>query len=185
MVILMLENGAIVTDVLFEQGVAEALRPGSIVVDMSSIKPAEAQEHARLLVGAGRRITSTRRSPAEPSAPSRARLPSWRAAMPRFLPGWKRFCASMGRPVHVGPHGAGQLAKLANQIIVGVTIGAVAEALLLAAARRSGPRQGSGSAARRICRKPRSRTARSAHGGAGLRHQRALGHASEGSRQRP
>ena len=38
----------------------------------------------------------------------------------------------MGRPVHVGPHGAGQLAKLANQIIVGVTIGAVAEALLLA-----------------------------------------------------
>jgi 3-hydroxyisobutyrate dehydrogenase-like beta-hydroxyacid dehydrogenase len=38
----------------------------------------------------------------------------------------------MGRPVHVGPNGAGQLAKLANQIIVGVTIGAVAEALLLA-----------------------------------------------------
>jgi 3-hydroxyisobutyrate dehydrogenase-like beta-hydroxyacid dehydrogenase len=38
----------------------------------------------------------------------------------------------MGRPVHVGPHGSGQLAKLANQIIVGVTIGAVAEALLLA-----------------------------------------------------
>jgi 2-hydroxy-3-oxopropionate reductase len=39
---------------------------------------------------------------------------------------------AMGRPVHVGPHGSGQLAKLANQIIVGVTIGAVAEALLLA-----------------------------------------------------
>jgi 2-hydroxy-3-oxopropionate reductase len=34
---------------------------------------------------------------------------------------------------HVGPHGAGQLAKLANQMIVGITIGAVAEALLLAA----------------------------------------------------
>jgi 2-hydroxy-3-oxopropionate reductase len=39
----------------------------------------------------------------------------------------------MGRPTHVGPHGSGQLAKLANQIIVGVTIGAVAEALHLAA----------------------------------------------------
>jgi 2-hydroxy-3-oxopropionate reductase len=38
----------------------------------------------------------------------------------------------MGRAVHVGPHGAGQLAKLANQIIVGVTIGAVAEALMMA-----------------------------------------------------
>lgn len=38
---------------------------------------------------------------------------------------------TMGRPVHVGPAGTGQLAKLANQIIAGVTIGAVAEALLL------------------------------------------------------
>src|SRR5690606_25935204 len=37
----------------------------------------------------------------------------------------------LGRATHVGPHGAGQLAKLANQMIVGITIGAVAEALLL------------------------------------------------------
>ena len=37
----------------------------------------------------------------------------------------------MGRPTHVGPSGAGQLAKLANQAIVAVTIGAVAEAMLL------------------------------------------------------
>jgi 2-hydroxy-3-oxopropionate reductase len=40
---------------------------------------------------------------------------------------------TLGRPTLVGPSGAGQLAKLANQLIVGVTIGAVAEALLLAA----------------------------------------------------
>ena len=37
----------------------------------------------------------------------------------------------LGRATHVGPTGAGQLAKLANQMIVGITIGAVAEALLL------------------------------------------------------
>jgi 3-hydroxyisobutyrate dehydrogenase-like beta-hydroxyacid dehydrogenase len=37
----------------------------------------------------------------------------------------------LGRATHVGPHGSGQLAKLANQMIVGITIGAVAEALLL------------------------------------------------------
>ena len=37
----------------------------------------------------------------------------------------------MGRATHVGPHGSGQLTKLANQMIVGITIGAVAEALLL------------------------------------------------------
>ena len=41
--------------------------------------------------------------------------------------------APLGRATHVGPHGAGQLAKLANQMIVGITIGAVAEALLFAA----------------------------------------------------
>jgi 2-hydroxy-3-oxopropionate reductase len=40
--------------------------------------------------------------------------------------------AAMGRATRVGPAGAGQLAKLANQMIVGITIGAVAEALLLA-----------------------------------------------------
>jgi len=39
---------------------------------------------------------------------------------------------AMGRPVHVGPAGSGQLTKLANQMIVGITIGAIAEALLLA-----------------------------------------------------
>ena len=39
--------------------------------------------------------------------------------------------AHLGRPTLVGPHGCGQLAKLANQMIVGITIGAVAEALLL------------------------------------------------------
>ncbi|MGH8830360.1 MAG: NAD(P)-dependent oxidoreductase, partial [Polaromonas sp.] len=38
-----------------------------------------------------------------------------------------------GRATHVGSHGAGQLTKLANQMIVGITIGAVAEALLFAA----------------------------------------------------
>ena len=37
----------------------------------------------------------------------------------------------LGRPTLVGPCGSGQLAKLANQMIVGITIGAVAEALLL------------------------------------------------------
>jgi 2-hydroxy-3-oxopropionate reductase len=39
--------------------------------------------------------------------------------------------AAFGRATHVGPHGTGQLTKLANQMIVGITIGAVAEALLL------------------------------------------------------
>ena len=39
--------------------------------------------------------------------------------------------AALGRATHVGPHGSGQLTKLANQMIVGITIGAVAESLLM------------------------------------------------------
>ena len=40
--------------------------------------------------------------------------------------------APLGQATHVGPNGCGQLAKLANQIIVAITIGAVSEALILA-----------------------------------------------------
>ena len=43
----------------------------------------------------------------------------------------KKILCALGRPVLVGPTGAGQLAKLANQAIVGITISAVAEAILL------------------------------------------------------
>jgi 2-hydroxy-3-oxopropionate reductase len=46
------------------------------------------------------------------------------AAQPLFQP--------LGRATHVGPHGAGQLTKLANQMIVGMTIQAVSEAFTLA-----------------------------------------------------
>ncbi|MFQ6018273.1 MAG: NAD(P)-dependent oxidoreductase, partial [Kiloniellaceae bacterium] len=45
----------------------------------------------------------------------------------------------LGRPTHVGPPGSGQLAKLANQIIVALAIGAVAEGLLLAASGGADP----------------------------------------------
>ena len=40
--------------------------------------------------------------------------------------------AAMGRATHVGPNGCGQLSKLANQVIVAITIGAVSEAFILA-----------------------------------------------------
>jgi 3-hydroxyisobutyrate dehydrogenase-like beta-hydroxyacid dehydrogenase len=130
-VVLMLENGGIVEKVLFGSGVAEALRPGTLVVDMSSIKPAEAQDHARRLA---------ERKVAHVDAPVSGGTAGAEAATLAIMAGGDAadfdravpVLKAMGRPVHVGPHGAGQLAKLANQIIVGVTIGAVAEALLLA-----------------------------------------------------
>src|SRR5258707_15654632 len=46
LVITMLENGPIVGSVLFEGGVAAALKPGALVIDMSSIPPPAAPDHA-------------------------------------------------------------------------------------------------------------------------------------------
>jgi 3-hydroxyisobutyrate dehydrogenase-like beta-hydroxyacid dehydrogenase len=130
-VILMLENGTIVTDVLFNQGVAGALRPGSIVVDMSSIKPAEAQDHAQRLSDRGVHHIDAPVSGGTIGA-EQGTLAIMAGGSADIFARVEAVLRVMGRPVHVGPHGSGQLAKLANQIIVGVTIGAVAEALLLA-----------------------------------------------------
>ena len=85
-VITMLENGPVVTDLLTGQGVAEAMRPGAILIDMSSIKPAEAREHARLLAGRGVPIL-TLPSRAVPSGRSRVPLRSWSVVGGRLCPG--------------------------------------------------------------------------------------------------
>ena len=130
-VILMLENGPVVTDVTFGQGAAAAMRRGAVMVDMSSIKPAEAQDHAARLAALG---------VAHVDAPVSGGTTGAIAGTLAIMAGGdagdyaraEPVLRAMGRPVHVGPSGAGQLTKLANQIIVGVTIGAVAEALMLA-----------------------------------------------------
>jgi 2-hydroxy-3-oxopropionate reductase len=88
-VILMLENGPVVERVLFGSGVARSLRPGAIVVDMSSIKPAEAQDHAGRLANSASPIW-TRRSRVALSAPRPARLPSWWGASLTSSPGSSR-----------------------------------------------------------------------------------------------
>jgi 3-hydroxyisobutyrate dehydrogenase-like beta-hydroxyacid dehydrogenase len=130
-VILMLENGRIVTDVLFSQRVAGALRPGAVLIDMSSIKPAEAQEHAKHLAERGVHHIDAPVSGGTLGA-EQGTLAIMTGGESEIFDRVEPILKIMGRPVHVGPNGAGQLAKLANQIIVGVTIGAVAEALLLA-----------------------------------------------------
>ncbi|ALA19530.1 MULTISPECIES: NAD(P)-dependent oxidoreductase [Chelatococcus] len=131
-VITMLENGPIVEDVVFAQGVAGAMRPGAVLIDMSSIKPAEAQDHAARLAEKGIAYLDAPVSGGTVGAEGGTlaiMVGGDEAVFDRIAP----VFAPMGRATRVGPHGAGQLAKLANQIIVGVTIGAVAEALMLAA----------------------------------------------------
>lgn len=128
--ILMLTDGNAVADLLFGSGVSKKLAPQSIVVDMSSIKSAEAKDHAIKLEELGIAYLD-----APVSGGTKGAIDGTLAIMVGGDEGvFERaepVLAAMGRPVRVGPTGSGQLAKLANQAIVGITIGAVSEAMLL------------------------------------------------------
>ena len=131
-VISMLENGPVVEQVLFGSGVALAMRPDALVIDMASIKPAEARDHAARLEALGLRHIDAPVSGGTVAAEAGTlaiMAGGENADLARALP----VLQHLGKTTHVGPHGAGQLAKLANQMIVGITIGAVSEALLLCA----------------------------------------------------
>lgn len=131
-VITMLENGGVVDQVLFGSGAADAMARNAVVIDMSSIQPSEARDHAAQL---------SRRDVRYLDAPvSGGTVGADQGTLAIMVGGEEALFAEvepvlrvMGVPTLVGPHGCGQLAKLANQVVVGVTIGAVAEALLLAA----------------------------------------------------
>ncbi len=131
-VISLLESGPIVAHVLFELGAAQAMKPGTLMIDMASIKPAEAREHAERLhaLGVAHLDAPVSGGTVAAEAGTLAIMVGGHAPdLARALP----VLQHLGKATHVGPHGAGQLAKLANQMIVGITIGAVAEALLLCA----------------------------------------------------
>jgi len=138
MVITMLADGPVVEDVLFGQGTASALAAGTLHVDMSSIPPVTARHIAERLAA---------QNVAALDAPVSGGVPAAEAgdlaimaggpadAFSRALPVLK----SLGRAIHVGPTGTGQVAKLCNQVIVAGAIQAVAEALLLAAGAGADP----------------------------------------------
>lgn len=130
-VVSLLENGPAVGQVLFEAGAARAMRKGALFIDMASIQPREARDHAARLGEMGLAHLDAPVSGGTVGAENGTlaimvggRAEDFARAQPVF--------AACGRATHVGPHGAGQLTKLANQMIVGITIGAVAEALLFA-----------------------------------------------------
>ena len=129
-VITLLTDGAAVADVLFEQGAAAAMAPGALLVDMSSIMPSQAREHASRLQAMGLRHLDAPVSGGTLGAEQGTLAIMVGGEAADFARAALLF-AALGRATRVGPHGAGQLAKLANQMIVGITIGAVAEALLL------------------------------------------------------
>jgi 2-hydroxy-3-oxopropionate reductase len=130
-VVSLLENGTVVEHVLFEQGTAQAMRPGALLIDMASIQPREARDHAARLDEMGLSHLDAPVSGGTVGAEN-GTLAIMAGGRPEDFARAQPVFAALGRATHVGPHGSGQLAKLANQMIVGITIGAVAEALLFA-----------------------------------------------------
>jgi 2-hydroxy-3-oxopropionate reductase len=136
-VITMLPDTADVETVLFgPDGVADALRPGTVVMDMSSISPIATREFARRIVEKGGAYVDAPVSGGEIGAKE--------ATLTIMVGGEEEICRkvwplleTMGRAVtRIGDVGAGQTAKVANQIVVALTIQAVSEGLTFAA--RSG-----------------------------------------------
>lgn len=116
--------------------VADGARSGSVVIDMSTISPTATQEFAHKLEARGIDMLDAPVSGGEIGAIN-ATLSIMVGGKPGVFERMKPVLEAMGKNiVLVGDHGAGQVAKACNQIVVGVTIEAVAEAL--AFARRNG-----------------------------------------------
>jgi len=128
-----LPNGQIVQDVLIgENGVASTIKSGALVVDMSSVTPEEARTCAAVFEKLGVGYLDAPVSGGEPGAINGTlafmvggREEDFKRAQPYF--------DIMGSSaILIGPVGSGSVAKLANQVIVNLTIAAVSEAFVLA-----------------------------------------------------
>jgi 2-hydroxy-3-oxopropionate reductase len=129
-VITMLTDDDAVEKVLSDQDFQENLKKGSTVVDMSSIKPKIAIKYGKLLKDKGINFLDAPVSGGTIGA-EQATLAIMVGGDQKVFNQIKDVLKVMGNPTLVGPIGSGQVSKLANQIIVGVTIGAVAEAITL------------------------------------------------------
>ena len=133
-VITMLPDSPDVQDVVLgKDGILEALRPGTIYIDMSTISPIVTREIAPLVEAKDAQMLDAPVSGGEKGAIEATlsiMVGGPKEIFDRVLP----IFQAMGKNiVHMGDHGAGQVTKAANQIVVALTIQAVGEALVLAA----------------------------------------------------
>jgi len=133
-VVLMLPDTPQVEEVLFGNGgVAQSLKPDAVVVDMSSISPLATVEFAARVRELGGHYIDAPVSGGEVGARN-ATLSIMAGGDEAVFERVKPILACFGSTITlVGGNGAGQTAKVANQIVVALTIEAVAEALLFAA----------------------------------------------------
>jgi 2-hydroxy-3-oxopropionate reductase len=132
-IITMLPDTPQVESVLFaDNGVCEGLSPGKLVIDMSSISPSQSKSFAERINQAGCDYLDAPVSGGEVGAKA-ATLTIMVGGDDAVFERAKPLFELMGQNITlIGGNGAGQTAKVANQIIVALSIEAVAEALLFA-----------------------------------------------------
>ena len=129
-IITMLTDDKAVDEVMNNQNFVENLKSGKILIDMSSVKPITAKKHANSLKLKDINYLDAPVSGGTIGA-EEATLAIMTGGDQNVFNEVKDLLKTMGNPTLVGPVGSGQVSKLANQIIVGLTIGAVAEAVTL------------------------------------------------------
>ncbi|MBE7422747.1 MAG: NAD-binding protein [Zoogloeaceae bacterium] len=129
----MVTTGADVEQVaLGEDGILHGARPGTVLVDMGTIPPGTARRIAAALAARGIEAIDAPVSGGETGAQN-ATLAIMAGGKAEVLARVRPLLEKLGKTiVHVGPNGAGQVAKACNQMIMVSCIEAVAEAMLLA-----------------------------------------------------
>ena len=129
-ILTMLTDDDAVEKVLGNSDFLKNLKPSSTVIDMSSIKPKIAIKYGKLLKENNVNFLDAPVSGGTIGA-EQGNLAIMVGGDQKIFDNAINVLKIMGNPTLVGPIGSGQISKLANQIIVGVTIGAVAEAITL------------------------------------------------------
>lgn len=128
-----LPNGSIVQDVIFNQGgISDAIKAGSVIIDMSSVTPVESQTCAAKLEKIGIDFLDAPVSGGEPKAIDGTlafMVGGKEEVFNRIMPYFDMMGSSA---LLIGGTGSGSVTKLANQVIVNLNIAAVSEALVMA-----------------------------------------------------
>ena len=129
-IITMLTDDSAVDAITSSTDFLDNLKSGSTVIDMSSVKPTTATKYGNSLKSKNINYLDAPVSGGTIGA-EEASLAIMVGGEQSVFENSFNILKAMGNPTLVGPIGSGQVSKLANQIVVGVTIGAVAEAITL------------------------------------------------------
>ena len=129
-IITMLSDDNAINTLMKSDSFLNNIKSGATVIDMSSVKPETAKLHGSNLKSKNINYLDAPVSGGTTGA-EEATLAIMVGGEQKIFDKNFDVLKTMGNPILVGPIACGQISKLANQIIVGITIGAVAEAILL------------------------------------------------------